>query len=106
MRKAAILIAGWMLAVAGSLLLFAPIPVPMAGALPLLLGCAILSSHSKPFRRRIQHLHHRWAWVSRVLERQIHRMPRIVKVMIHRTRPHALRRRAQMRAARLPSPPA
>lgn len=105
MRKMLVLSAGWVLVAAGSVLLFAPIPVPLAGVLPLLLGCAILSGASKPFRRRLQALRHRSDRVSRFLERQAHRLPRIVKVMIHRTRPHALRRHARIQAGKAAAGP-
>jgi hypothetical protein len=105
MRKVLLLAAGWVLVVAGAILMFTPIPVPLAGILPLLLGCAILSGVSKTFRRRLQGLRHRSDMVSRFLERHVHRVPRIVKVMIHRTRPHALRRHARMLSARKVEPP-
>jgi len=97
MRKLIVVTGGWALVGAGAVLVFAPVPIPLIGVLPLLTGCAILSAHSKRFRRRIMHLRHRFAFLSRWLERFLHRAPRLVKVMIRRTRPHALLRQARMR---------
>ncbi len=81
----------------GAVLVLAPVPIPLIGTVPLLTGVAIVAANSKPFRRRIQGLRHRFAFLSRWLERFVHRAPRIVRVMIHRTRPHALYRHARMR---------
>ena len=100
MRRLVILAGGWLLTGAGAILVFAPVPIPLIGVLPLLLGCAILSANSKNFRRGIQALRHRFAFLSHWLERFVHRVPKIVRVMIHKTRPHALHRRARMRAGR------
>jgi len=96
MRKLAVMTGGWGLVGAGAVLIVAPVPIPLVGTLPLLAGCAILTANSKAFRRRIQGLRHRFAFLSRWLERFVHRAPRIVRVMIHRTRPHALRRHARI----------
>lgn len=82
---------------AGAVLVFAPIPIPLIGTAPLLAGAAILSANSKSFRRTVQGLRHRFTFLSRWLERFLHRAPRIVRVMIRRTRPTALYRRARMR---------
>ena len=98
MRKLILLASGWGLLAVGAVLCLTPVPVPLIGILPLLTGCAILSSHSKAFRRRLQRLRHRFAFLSRWLERFLHRAPKHVKVMIRRTRPHALRRHARMKA--------
>ncbi len=97
MRKLAVLTGGWGLFGAGAVLMFAPVPIPMIGTVPLLAGAAILSANSKPFRRSVQGLRHRFAFLSHWLERFLHRAPKMVKVMIHRTRPHALRRHARMK---------
>lgn len=97
MRKLIVISGGWGLMGAGVVLVLAPIPVPLVGTLPLLTGCAILATHSKRFRRRIQGLRHRFAFLSRWLDRFVHRAPRLVRVMIHRTRPHALIRQARLR---------
>ena len=86
---------------AGAVLMFAPVPVPLLGTAPLLVGAAILSANSKSFRRRVQGLRHRFAFLSAWLERFLHRAPKLVKVMIRRTRPLALRRLAERTALRL-----
>ena len=98
MRKLIVLTGGWGLLGAGTVRVFAPVPGPFIGTGPLLAGAAILSANSKPFRRRIQGLRHRFAFLSAWLERFLHRAPRLVKVMIRRTRPHALRRHARIKA--------
>jgi hypothetical protein len=79
-----------------------PVPIPFIGAVPVLLGCAILSSHSRFFRRGLQNLRHRSAFISRSLEHLALRSPHNVKAMIRRTNPHALARylRMQMRGER------
>lgn len=79
-----------------------PVPIPFIGAVPLLLGCAILTSNSRSFRRGLQSLRHRSAFVSRSLEHLALRGPHRVKAMIKRTNPHALVRylRMQMRGGR------
>jgi hypothetical protein len=102
MRKLIVITSGWGLVGAGTVLCLTPVPIPLIGTLSLLTGCAILSAHSKPFRRRMQRLRHRFAFLSRWLERFLHRAPKLVKVMIRRTRPHALLRHAQMKKRREP----
>ncbi|MGC9954113.1 MAG: PGPGW domain-containing protein [Rhizomicrobium sp.] len=97
MRKFFLLTLGWLLAVAGLVLTLSPVPIPLIGVVPLLVGCAILSTHSKRFRRALQRLRHRFAFVSRWLEGMRHRMPHDVKTMIRRTNPRALFRLARMR---------
>lgn len=99
MRKLSVIALGWALLIGGLLIIPMPVPVPLIGAVPMLLGCAILTSHSRYFRRGLQNLRHRSAFVSRSLEHLAHRGPHYAKVMIKRTNPHALRRylRIQMR---------
>jgi hypothetical protein len=97
MRKLIILTGGWGLFGAGAVLCVTPVPIPMVGTIPMLAGAAILSANSKPFRRALQGLRHRFAFLSAWLERFVHRAPKMVKVMIHRTRPHALHRHARIR---------
>ena len=100
MRKFLLLACGWCLVAVGLVLTPAPVPIPLIGVLPLLIGCAILTAHSKAFRRGLQRLRHRYTFVSHWLERSLHRFPLMVKVMIRRTRPLALYRRARMRRHR------
>lgn len=99
-RKLMIMAAGWCLLIAGAILCVTPVPVPLIGVVPLLTGCALLSAHSKEFRRRIQRLRHRSAFLSLWLDRFFHRAPALVKVMIRRTRPHALHRHARLHRRR------
>lgn len=82
---------------AGAVLVVAPVPIPLVGTVPLLAGAAILSANSKTFRRMLQGLRHRFAFLSAWLERFVHRAPKMVKVMIRRTRPHALHRHARIK---------
>jgi hypothetical protein len=89
------LITGWLMVVVGVLLLPAPIPVPLIGIMPLLIGLAILCTHSKPVRRRLQYARHKFDWLSRAFDRFAHRGPEMVKHMIHRTRPLAFIRHAR-----------
>jgi hypothetical protein len=91
---------GWVLVVIGLVLLPAPIPVPLIGIMPLLVGLAILTTHSKPVRRRLQYARHKFDWLSRAFDRFAHRMPQMVKHMIRRTNPIAHVRLARMRAHR------
>jgi hypothetical protein len=84
----------------GVVLLPAPIPVPLIGIMPLLTGLAILTTHSKNMRRRLQYMRHRFDWLSCRLDSFAHRVPLLVKSMIHRTRPHAIHRHARLQARR------
>jgi len=95
MRKIFWMTIGWLLVIVGIVLTPAPVPIPLIGVLPLLIGCAILSTHSKWFRRAFQRLRLRFGSISRWLDRFVHRAPRIVKVMIRRTRPLSLLRHAR-----------
>ena len=99
-QKTVWLVIGWVLVVVGVVLLPAPIPVPLIGIMPLLTGLAILTTHSKTMRRRLQYIRHKFDWLSRLFDRFAHRVPLMVKSMIHRTRPQALHRHARMQARR------
>jgi Putative transmembrane protein (PGPGW) len=94
------LILGWTLVVIGFVLLPAPIPVPLIGIMPILIGLAILTTHSKNMRRRLQYLRHRFDWLSCRLDNLAHRVPEMVKSMIHRTRPHAIHRHTRIQSRR------
>ncbi len=101
MRKYFILTGGWVVTIVGALLTPLPLPLPFpVGIMLFLVGCAILTTHSKMFRRWIQHARHRNNWLSRGLEFVTRRAPAIVKNMVHKTRPHALGRQARKRARR------
>lgn len=92
MRKLSLLVLGWFLLLGGLAIIPMPVPIPLIGAVPMLLGCAILTSHSRVFRRALQSLRHRYRFLSRSLERLAHRGPQYAKAMIKRTNPHALAR--------------
>jgi hypothetical protein len=101
MKKILILATGWIVAVVGALLTPLPLPLPFPiGITMFLVGCAILTTHSKPFRRRVQQLRHRNGWLSRGLEFVTRRSPDVVKTMEAATRPLALGRQARIRARR------
>lgn len=100
MRRVLYLILGWILLIGGILITPMPIPIPLIGVVPFLIGCAILSQHSKVFRRFLQYLRHRFEWFSTMIERGAHRAPVMVKHMIRRTSPRAHVRRARMRGHR------
>lgn len=91
---------GWTLVVLGAVLIPAPVPIPGLGFGPLLVGCAILSAHSKSFRRGLQRLRLRFAWLSRRFDDFTHKGPKAVRHMVRRTRPMVLLRHARMRARR------
>jgi hypothetical protein len=99
MKKFLILTGGWVVTIVGLLLTPIPLPLPFPlGIIVFLLGCAILTAHSKAFRRLVQQLRHRNGWLSRGLEFVTRRAPRQVKTMEQATRPLALGRQARMRA--------
>lgn len=98
MRRIFFVCLGWTLVVIGALLTPAPVPIPLAGLGPLLLGCAILTAHSKSFRRGLQRVRHRFAWLSARFEAYAEKAPRAVRHMVRRTRPVVLMRHARMRA--------
>jgi len=131
MKKFLILAGGWFMTVVGAILTPLPMPLPFPfpiGITMLLVGCAILTTHSKSFRRGIQYIRHHNGWLSRglewiarhtseVIEKVTHRftrhrdgwlsrkvrgigtrLPAIMRNMVHRTAPHAHGRRARMRS--------
>jgi hypothetical protein len=101
MKKFLILAGGWTVTVVGALLTPIPLPLPFpVGIMMFLVGCAILTTHSKMFRRWMQHLRHRNSWLCRGLEKLTVRAPNRVKAMVEMTRPVALGRQARMRAQR------
>lgn len=100
MKRAFYLVIGWLLLIGGIIITPMPIPIPLIGVVPFLLGCAILSQHSKVFRRFLQYMRHRFEWFSSKMEGVAHRMPVIVKHMIRRTNPKAHVRLGRMRSHR------
>jgi uncharacterized membrane protein YbaN (DUF454 family) len=98
MRRILYLVLGWSLLIFGALITPMPIPIPLIGIVPFLVGCAILSQHSKVFRRFLQYMRHRFEWFSTTIENTAHRMPHMVKHMIRRTNPRAHVRLAKLRA--------
>jgi hypothetical protein len=131
MKKTLVLAGGWFLTIVGGILTPIPMPLPFPfpiGITMLLVGCSILTTHSKAFRRTIQYVRHHNGWLSRGLEFVAHwvpqsvenvvhrffrhrdgrvsracktaatRLPGALANMVHRTSPHAHGRRARMRA--------
>jgi hypothetical protein len=100
-QKFLILAGGWFITVIGALLTPIPLPLPFpVGIMLFLIGCAILTTHSKMFRRMVQRMRHRNDWLSHGLEYITRRAPRRVKHMVAKTRPIALGRHERMRARR------
>ena len=89
---------GWTLVVIGAVVMPMPLPIPLIGFGPLLIGCAILTAHSKSFRRGLMAVRHRFQWLSRHFDRFMHRGPLAIRHMVRRTRPVVLMRHARMRA--------
>ena len=133
MQKFLVLAGGWFMTIVGAILSPIPLPLPIPfpiGITMFLVGCAILTTHSKAFRRGVQYIRHHNAWLSRALEfvarhtsdiveklahRFTHRrdgryrrgfastarrVSAIMRKMVHRTRPVAHGRHARMRARR------
>jgi uncharacterized membrane protein YbaN (DUF454 family) len=100
LRRILFLVIGWVCLVGGFLLCFVPLPIPLIGIVPFLIGAAILSQYSKPFRRAFQYLRHRFEWFSQTIERVAHRTPEMVRHMVHRTNPIAHVRLARKKARR------
>jgi hypothetical protein len=101
MKKILILTGGWITTIVGALLTPIPLPLPFPlGIMMFLVGCAILTTHSKPFRRWVQHIRHRNGWLSRGLEFITRRAPNQVRTMEASTRPVALGRKARMQSRR------
>lgn len=93
--------AGWLSFVSGVLLLPIPLPLPFpAGPVLILLGCAILTPRSKPFRRAVQRVRFRFGWLSQGMDKLGNRAPSSVKVMLTQTSPLPLERQARLREFR------
>ena len=98
MRRLLLIGLGWIFVVVGAVLTPMPIPIPMIGVAPLLIGCAILTAHSKSFRRGLMAVRLRFGWLSRHFDAFLHRGPQAIRHMVRRTRPVVLMRHARMRA--------
>jgi hypothetical protein len=88
-----ILTAGWVLTIVGVILTPMPIPIPLAGLLPLAAGLAILINYSRTMRRVVQRVRHRVRWFSFMLEHFAHRLPKKIAAILHRSHPAPLARR-------------
>jgi hypothetical protein len=89
---------GALLAAAGFVLMVLPIPIPLIGTVPFVIGCALLSANSHRVRRGIQRTRYRFASLSAVFERIAARAPVGLRRVLERTRPDALARQAEMAA--------
>jgi len=89
---------GWTLITIGVVVMPIPLPIPFIGIGPILLGCAILTAHSKSFRRGLQRTRARFAWLSRRFDQFTERGPLAVRHMVRRTHPVVIMRHARMRA--------
>lgn len=131
MKKYLILVGAWIMTIIGAILTPIPMPLPFPfpiGITMLLVGCAILTTHSKSFRRAVQYVRHHNAWLSRglewvtkhtsdIVEKTAHRLTHrrdgklsrgfassatrasaVMRNMVQRTRPTAHSRHARMRA--------
>lgn len=103
-RHYALLAGGWSALATGLLILPIPVPLPVPVAMPLMLvGTAILSTHSRNFRHGLLFARHRYGWLSRSVETVETRAPERVRKIIRRTRPDLIERHARRRAARAPA---
>ena len=102
LRKILMLTLGWVLTLIGIVLTPAPIPIPLAGLLPLAAGLAILIHYSRTMRRVVQRIRHRVRWFSYMIEHAAHRLPKKIGQILHRSRPHAIERKERI-MTRLPA---
>jgi hypothetical protein len=96
LRKILMLTLGWVLTVIGIVLTPAPIPIPLAGLLPLAAGLALLINYSRTMRRIVQRIRHRVRWLSYMIEHMAHRAPKKIGQILHRSRPHAIERKERI----------
>ena len=88
---------GWTLITIGVVIVPVPLPIPLIGIGPILIGCAILTAHSKSFRRGLQRVRLRFVWLSRQFDMFTERGPLAVRHMVRRTHPVVIMRHARMR---------
>jgi len=98
MRRIFFVALGWTLITIGVVIVPIPLPIPLIGIGPILIGCAILTAHSKSFRRGLQRTRARFAWLSRRFDQFTERGPLAVRHMVRRTHPVVIMRHARMRA--------
>jgi hypothetical protein len=97
MRRIFFVALGWTLITIGVVIVPIPLPIPFIGIGPILIGCAILTAHSKSFRRGLQRVRARFAWLSRRFDDFTERGPLAVRHMVRRTHPVVIMRHARMR---------
>ncbi|HSZ75513.1 MAG TPA: hypothetical protein VK779_11885 [Rhizomicrobium sp.] len=100
MRRYVYLTGGWALVAGGVVCSPLPVPVPI-GAMMMLAGATVLTTHSKMCRRALMFARHKSPAFSRVFEFFAKRGPEQVKHMMHHTRPHHLVRHERIRARRV-----
>lgn len=99
--KILLVLVGWVSFGLGVLLLPVPLPLPFpAGPLLVLVGCAILTPRSKPFRRAVQRVRFRFSWLSHAMDKLAARAPSSVRTMMEQTSPLPLERQARLRGLR------
>jgi hypothetical protein len=100
MRRYAYLAGRWLLVAGGVAASPLPVPVPV-GAIMILSGATVLTTHSKMCRRALMYARHKSPRFSRVFEFFAKRGPEKVKQMLHLTRPHHIVRHERLRDRRI-----
>ena len=101
LRELLLVLAGWLIMAFGLVLLSIPVPLPVpVSPVLMLIGVAVLTAHSRLFRRWLRLTRHRHSWLSRGLETVGARAPRSIKAMVYRTRPAVVERFVRRRTAR------
>jgi hypothetical protein len=100
MQRYVYLSGGWLLVIGGVAASPLPVPVPI-GAILILTGLTVLTTHSKMCRRALMYARHKSPRFSRVFEFFAKRGPEKVKQMLHLTRPHHIVRHERLRDRRV-----
>jgi len=98
LRRLILVSLGALLAAVGFVVIVLPVPIPLIGTVPFMIGCALLSANSHRVRRWIQRARYRFASLSTVFERIAARAPAGLRHTLEGTRPDALARQAEMAA--------
>jgi hypothetical protein len=98
LRRLILVSLGTLLAAIGFVVIVLPVPIPLIGTVPFVIGCALLSANSHRVRRWIQRARYCFASLSGVFEHVAARAPTGLRRNLERTRPDALARRAEMAA--------